>query len=47
MFQTGQVVSASVFKSWIAAQQSSEAENQRFLPPYARQYFPEPERRAG
>ena len=47
MFQTGDVVSASSFKTWIAAQKQSEAENQRFLPPYAPQYFPEPTRRAG
>ncbi len=47
MFQTGQVVSATAFTSWIAGQRKAEAGNQKYLPPYSRQYFPDPLRRAG
>jgi cytochrome c oxidase subunit 2 len=47
MFQTGQVVSPSAFTAWIAAQRRAEAPNLRYLPPYSRDYFPEPLRRAG
>jgi cytochrome c oxidase subunit 2 len=47
MFQTGDVVTPSQFDSWIAAQQKDEAANEKYLPPYARQYYPEPQRRAG
>jgi cytochrome c oxidase subunit 2 len=47
MFQTGDVVTPSEFDSWIAAQQKQEAANEKYLPPYARQYYPEPLRRAG
>ena len=47
MFQTGQVVSPPQFASWIAQQRRAEAANLKYLPPYARDYFPEPLRRAG
>src|SRR5205085_2967230 len=47
MFQTGQVVSAPQFASWIAQQRHAEAANLKYLPPYARDYFPDPTRRAG
>ena len=47
MFQTGDVVGGDAFGSWIAAEQKSEALNQKYLPPYALHYFPEPLRRAG
>jgi cytochrome c oxidase subunit II len=47
MFQTGQVVSKAQFASWIAGQEQAEALNQKYLPPYSRQYYPEPTRRAG
>jgi cytochrome c oxidase subunit II len=47
MFQTGHVVSGAAFKSWIAGERQVEALNQKYLPPYSRQYFPEPQRRAG
>ena len=47
MFQTGEVVAAGAFQSWIAAEQKSEALNQKYLPPYSGHYFPEPQRRAG
>jgi cytochrome c oxidase subunit 2 len=47
MFQTGQVVSPPQFASWIEQQRRAEAANLKYLPPYARSYFPEPLRRAG
>jgi cytochrome c oxidase subunit II len=47
MVQTGHVVSAADFKTWLAAQQQAEALNLKYLPPYAPYYFPEPLRRAG
>jgi cytochrome c oxidase subunit II len=47
MFQTGQVVSPSGFKTWITDQRKAEAANERYLAPYARQYYPQPLRRAG
>jgi cytochrome c oxidase subunit 2 len=47
MFQTGQVVSTTQFASWIRQQTRAEAKNLHFLPPFAREYFPEPLRRAG
>jgi cytochrome c oxidase subunit 2 len=47
MFQTGEVVGADSFRSWIAAEQKAEALNQKYLPPYSLHYFPEPLRRAG
>jgi cytochrome c oxidase subunit 2 len=47
MFQTGEVVRAGAFGSWIAAEQKAQALNQKYLPPYALHYFPEPLRRAG
>jgi cytochrome c oxidase subunit 2 len=47
MFQTGQVVSAPQFASWIKQQKRAEAANLHFLPPFARDYFPDPLRRAG
>jgi cytochrome c oxidase subunit 2 len=47
MFQTGQVVTPAQFAVWIAAQQHAQRLNQRFLPPYAKVYYPEPLRRAG
>ena len=47
MFQTGNVVSPAAFKSWISSQETAEAPNLRYLPPYGRTYFPAPFRRAG
>ena len=47
MFQTGQVVSQAQFNKWISAQVGAEAQNLKYLPPYSRDYFPEPLRRAG
>jgi len=47
MFQTGHVVTAAQFKAWITKQEQAEAANLKYLPPYSRDYFPEPLRRAG
>ena len=47
MFQTGNVVSAAAFKSWVGSEQKAEAPNLRYLPRYGRSYFPVPFRRAG
>ena len=47
MFQTGHVVGAGDFKTWIAAEQKGQALNEKYLPPYDRHYFPDPLRRAG
>ena len=47
MYQTGRVVTTGQFKTWIAAQERQEAGNLKYLPPYSRDYFPEPLRRAG
>ena len=47
MFQTGSVVPKAEFAAWIAGQQRFDALNAKYLPPYARTYFPEPTRRSG
>jgi cytochrome c oxidase subunit II len=47
MFDTGQVVSAPRFAAWIAQQQRRFAPIRKSLPPYSKQYFPDPQRRAG
>jgi cytochrome c oxidase subunit II len=47
MFDTGQVVSAPQFAAWIRRQRQRFAPEGKALPPYSRQYFPEPQRRAG
>jgi cytochrome c oxidase subunit II len=47
MFDTGQVVTAAAFKTWIAQQAKLYAPIQRFLPPYALSYLPDPDHRAG
>ncbi|HST25925.1 MAG TPA: cytochrome c oxidase subunit II [Gaiellaceae bacterium] len=47
MFQTGHVVSLTDFKSWIAGEEKAQSLNQKYLPSYARHYFPDPQRRAG
>jgi cytochrome c oxidase subunit II len=45
MYQTGQVVTPSAFTAWIAAQQRAEQGNQKYLPGYAKVYYPAPLRR--
>ncbi|MDQ6607039.1 MAG: cytochrome c oxidase subunit II [Actinomycetota bacterium] len=47
MFETGHVVAPSQFATWIQQQQQQFAPVQKSLPPYATQYFPDPQRRGG
>jgi cytochrome c oxidase subunit 2 len=47
MFDTGHVVSQSQFAAWIAQQRAGFAPSTKALPPYDRQYFPDPQRRGG
>ncbi len=47
MFSTGRIVSQSDFTSWVKQQQQNFAAVAKYLPPYARTYFPDPQRRAG
>jgi cytochrome c oxidase subunit II len=47
MFDTGYVVPQTQFASWIAAREQQFAPATKSLPPYAKQYFPDPLRRGG
>jgi len=47
MFSNGRVVSASQFAAWVQQQQQLFASVERYMPPYANRYFPDPQRRAG
>jgi cytochrome c oxidase subunit 2 len=47
MFDTGRVVDAGQFTSWIAAQRKQFTPVQKYLPPYAPTYAPDPQARAG
>jgi cytochrome c oxidase subunit 2 len=47
MFDTGEVVNAPQFATWIQQQQQRFAPVRKLLPPYSKQYFPDPQRRAG
>ena len=47
MFDTGQVVSAAEFSTWIKQQQAYFAPVAKYLPPYATSYLPDPQLRAG
>jgi cytochrome c oxidase subunit 2 len=47
MFDTGRVVSASQFGTWIAGQRSQFREVTKELPPYSTTYNPDPTDRAG
>jgi cytochrome c oxidase subunit II len=47
MFDTGRVVSEQEFAAWISDQQRFFAPVLRYLPPYSRTYFPDPQGRAG
>jgi hypothetical protein len=47
MFDTGRVVSKAQFAGWIARQRVLNAPATKQLPPYAKQYFPQPTRRGG
>lgn len=47
MFETGHVVAQTQFSSWIAQQEKQYAPATKSLPPYAKQYYPDPQRRGG
>ncbi|MGI8864298.1 MAG: cytochrome c oxidase subunit II [Solirubrobacteraceae bacterium] len=47
MYETGHVVPQAQFANWIAQQQQQYAPATKSLPPYAKQYFPDPQRRGG
>ncbi len=47
MFDTGRVVSAAEFKTWIAARRQQFAGVEKYLPKYAPSYSPDPTFRAG
>lgn len=47
MFETGRIVPQAQFAAWIKQQQQDFAPIAKYLPPYARTYFPDPQRRAG
>jgi cytochrome c oxidase subunit II len=47
MFEKGRIVPQAQFTAWIAQQQQNFAPIAKYLPPYARTYFPDPQRRAG
>jgi cytochrome c oxidase subunit 2 len=47
MFDTGHVVPQAQFASWISARQKEFAPATKVLAPYAKQYFPDPQRRGG
>jgi cytochrome c oxidase subunit II len=47
MFDTGHVVDAARFGTWIAAQREQFTAVQKYLPPYAVTYKPDPQARAG
>lgn len=47
MFDKGHVVRPSQFSAWIAQQRVQNAPATKSLPPYAKQYFPDPQRRGG
>jgi cytochrome c oxidase subunit 2 len=47
MYQTGHIVSPDEFQAWITQQKAESALYGKYLQPYSRAYFPEPQRRAG
>ncbi|MGZ4166995.1 MAG: cytochrome c oxidase subunit II [Solirubrobacteraceae bacterium] len=47
MFAKGQVVAPNRFSAWIAQQRLQYVPATKSLPPYAKQYFPDPQRRGG
>ena len=47
MFDTGRVVTHSEFATWIKQQQQTFGPVMRYLPKYANEYLPDPQRRAG
>jgi cytochrome c oxidase subunit 2 len=47
MFDNGRVVSQAQFATWVKQQQSDFAPVAKYLPKYAKTYYPDPQRRAG
>jgi cytochrome c oxidase subunit 2 len=47
MFSTGHVVPAGQFAAWVKQQQALFASVAQYMPPYAKEYYPDPQRRAG
>ena len=47
MFSTGHVVPPSEFAGWVKKQQAVFASVAQYMPPYAKAYYPDPQRRAG
>jgi cytochrome c oxidase subunit II len=47
MFERGRVVPQAQFATWIAAQERQYAPATKALAPYAKQYYPDPQRRGG
>jgi cytochrome c oxidase subunit 2 len=47
MFDTGHVVRPNQFNAWITQQRVNYRPATKSLPPYAKQYFPDPQRRGG
>jgi cytochrome c oxidase subunit 2 len=47
MFDTGRVVSKADFATWIHGEEPRFAPALKYLPPYSKQYFPDPLRRGG
>jgi cytochrome c oxidase subunit II len=47
MYDTGKVVTAAQFASWIASQRAEFTPVQKYLPPYSTTYSPDPTARAG
>jgi cytochrome c oxidase subunit 2 len=47
MFDTGHVVTKAQFATWIRQQETANAPATKALPPYSKEYFPDPQRRGG
>jgi cytochrome c oxidase subunit II len=47
MFNNGRVLSPAQFTAWIKSQRSDFAAVAKYLPKYAKTYYPDPQRRAG
>ena len=47
MFSTGHVVPPAEFTGWVNKQKQLFASVAQYMPPYAKEYYPDPQRRAG
>jgi cytochrome c oxidase subunit II len=47
MFEKGRVVRPNQFSAWITQQRAQNVPATKSLPPYSKQYFPDPQRRGG